>query len=74
MFAGLEITVEIWVSVRKTSLSVWISPAISGFPVRTPMFNADRRPDNSWVSGRKPWSEIWVSITTFGCPGHPETQ
>ncbi len=71
---GLEITTKIWVSVRKTCLSFWISPAISGFPVRKPKFKAILRPDNSWISGRKPWSKNWVSVTNFGCPGHPETQ
>ncbi len=37
---GLEITVYIWVSVRKTCLSIWISSAISGLPVRNLMFKA----------------------------------
>ncbi len=72
--AGLEITIKIWVSVRKTCLSIWISLAISGFPVRTPKFKAVRLLDNSWVSGRKTCSKNWVSITIFGCPGHLETQ
>ncbi len=35
---GLEIAIKIWVSVRKTYLSSWISPAIYGFPVRKPKF------------------------------------
>ncbi len=61
--AGLEITIKIWSSVhKKTCPSIWISPAISGFPVRKSSLS------------RKPWSKNWVSVTIFGCPGHPETQ
>ena len=33
---GLEITIEIWVSIWKTRLRIWISTAVSGFPVRKP--------------------------------------
>ena len=35
-FPGLEIAIRIWVTVRKACLSIWISPTISGFPVRNP--------------------------------------
>ena len=70
----LEITIKIWVSILKTCVIIWICPAISGFPVRKPKCKAICWPDNSWVSGWKPWSKNWVSATIFGCPGHPETQ
>ncbi len=31
--SGLKITIKIGVFIRYTCLSIWISPAISGFPV-----------------------------------------
>ncbi len=71
--SGLEIRIKIWVSIQKICLNIWISPSISGFPTRKPQFKTVRQPENSWLSGRKPWFKNWVSVTTFWCPRHPET-
>ncbi len=51
--AGLEITIQIWVSGRKTSIRISISATISRFPARRPKLKVFHLPDNPWVSGRK---------------------
>ncbi len=65
--AGLEITIKILVPVRTTCLRIWITPAVSRFPVRKAKYKVVHQPHNPCFPDVKPTPRFgfcchfWVS-------------
>ena len=68
--SGLEFTIHLWVSIRKTCLRISISAAISRFPARRPKFKVVHVPDNPYPAKKIGFPSPFLGVPDIRKPSN----